>query len=418
MSDTITKTTATPAVDPRLFRDVLGHYPTGVVAVTGVSPAGAPLAMVVGTFSSVSLDPPLVTFMPTKESATYAALRESPSFCINVFAHDQTNETRTLAQRDPNKFDNVAWTKSDKGIPQIDNAVAYIHCTRVQEVEAGDHSIVLCEVSDVEVARPVNPLVFFQGGYGAFTPRGGTAYVDAGLIAAVRAAEVAHPQLDRLAERFDCEAVALAKIGDRDQTIGAAARSESVQIPSRLGTRLPLIPPLDESAVAWSENYATNWLGRIFPQSPELIATYRSRLDTVRDQGFALQVVPEDGENTRQQLEDALHEYSLGQLTPARERAVSGAISASAILYGTTLPDDENPVQITSISVPVFDPTADTPSNSGLVLRLRSLPQFSTAAQIREWVAALQEAATEVTAALADANQRDWERYVESGLRD
>jgi flavin reductase (DIM6/NTAB) family NADH-FMN oxidoreductase RutF/DNA-binding IclR family transcriptional regulator len=418
MSDTTTEPTVTPAVDSRLFRDVLGHYPTGVVAVTGVSATGEPLAMIVGTFSSVSLDPPLVSFMPTKGSATYTALRESPSFCINVFAHDQSDETRTLAQRDPNKLDKVEWSTSANGIPQIKNAVAYIHCARTQEIEAGDHSIVLCEVSDVEVSRPVNPLVFFQGGYGAFTHRGGTAYVDSGLIAAVRAAEVAHPQLSRLAERFDCEAVALAKIGDRDQTIGAAARGESVQRPSRLGTRLPLIPPLEESAIAWNENYAESWLGRIFPQTPELIEKYRSRLDTVREQGFALQIVPENGENIREELEDALHEYSLGQLTPARERAVSGAIAASAILYGTALPDDNKSVRLTSISAPVFDPTTTTPSNSGLVLRLRSLPQTSTPAQIREWAASLQEAAAQVTEALGNSNSRDWERYVESGLRD
>ena len=418
MTDTTTEPTLAPAVDSRLFRDVLGHYPTGVVAVTGVSPQGTPLAMVAGTFSSVSLDPALVMFMPTRGSGTYAALRESPKFCINVFAHDQTAETRTLSQRDPDKFDKVTWAMSDRGLPQIENAVAFIHCTRVREIEAGDHFIVLCEVEDVEVTRPVNPLVFFQGGYGGFAPRGGTAYVDAGLIAAVRAAEVAHPQLSRLAERFDCEAVALAQISDRDQTIAAAARGASVQSPSRLGTRIPLIPPLGEAAVAWNDVYTDKWLARIFPPDAVVIEKYRARLDSVRAQGYALQVVPEGGEEVRVKLAEALHEYSLGHLTPARDRAVSGAIATSSDLFDTTSPSENADVRVSSISVPVFDPTLDTPTNSGLVLHLQSLPQFSTNRQVREFATALQDAAAEVTAALGGPNRRDWERYAESGLRD
>ena len=418
MSDTTTEPALTQAVDSRLFRDVLGHYPTGVVAVTGMSPQGSPLAMVVGTFSSVSLDPPLVMFMPATGSATYAALRESPVFCINVFAHDQTDETRTLAQRDPNKFDKVSWVMSDKGVPQIENAVAFIHCTRVKEIESGDHNIVLCEVVDVEVARPVNPLVFFQGGYGGFAPRGGTAYVDAGLIAAVRAAEVAHPQLARLAERFDCEALALVKIGDHDQTIGAAARGDSVQTPSRLGTRIPLIPPLNEASVAWNSDYADKWVARRFPQDPEAIEQYRARLEATRAQGYALQTLPEGSEDVLAELNEALHEYSLGQLTPARDRAVSGAISASTDLFSMTSTADGINAHVTSISVPVFTPNTDAPTNSGLVLRLRSLPQSSTEAQVREWVEALQTAAAEVAASFDGSAQRDWERYVESGLRN
>lgn len=415
MSDTTTEPKLAPAVDSRLFRDVLGHYPTGVVAVTGVSPQGAPLAMVAGTFSSVSLDPALVMFMPAKGSVTYEALRESPMFCINVFAHDQSAETRTLSQRDPGKFDKVAWTMSGQGVPQIENAVAFIHCSRVQEIDAGDHFIVLCEVNEVEVARPENPLVFFQGGYGGFAPRGGTAYVDAGLIAAVRAAEVAHPQLSSLAERFDCEALALAQISDRDQTIGAAARGASVQSPSRLGTRIPIIPPLGEAAVAWNTGYTDKWLARIFPPDPAVIDEYRVRLEAVRAQGYALQTIPEGSEDTHTVLADALHEYSLGQLTPARDRAVSGLIASSSELFGAPAPDGRT--RVSSISVPVFDPTLDAPTNSGLVLHLRSMPRFSTQAQVREMAEALQDAAAAVTTALAGSHQRDWERYVESGLR-
>ena len=416
MSDASTETA--PAIDLRKFRDVLGHYPTGVVVVTGTAPDGSPVGMVVGTFSSVSLEPPLVSFMPTAGSATYAALRESPSYCVNVLAHDQRSETRILSQRDPEKFDKVSWTMSPYGVPQLDGAVAYIHCTASQEVEAGDHLIVLCDVQDVEVARPVTPLLCFQGGYGGFSPTGVAAYVDAALVAAVRVADVTHPQLKSLAERFDCEAVALVQVNDHDQTIGAAARSASVATPSRLGTRIPLIPPLGEAAVAWNEDDTRKWLGRIHPQDPAVVEEYRSRLDAVHSQGYALQVLPTDDDGARERLSEALHEYSLGELTPASDRAVRAAIAASSDLFPSVSGLAGGAERVDSISVPVFDPTSASPAGSGLVLRVRALPEAVSTDQVGEIVSALHEAADEVTAALAGPHRRDYERYVESGLRE
>ena len=156
-------------MDPARYREVMGHYPTGVVVVTGLLD-DAPAGMVVGTFASVSMDPPLVSFMPMKTSRTYARLLEAPSLCLNVLAHDQGDVGRTLAGGSPDKFDQVAWTVSPRGAPVLGDAVAHIHAHVVRQVEAGDHWITLCAVDDMEVVRPVTPLLFFQGGYGASRP--------------------------------------------------------------------------------------------------------------------------------------------------------------------------------------------------------------------------------------------------------
>ena len=80
---------ATRSIDPLRYREVMGHYPTGVTVVTGFAEGGEPVGMVVGTFTSVSLDPPLVAFLPTVASQTFARLRTAEAFCINVLAHDQ-----------------------------------------------------------------------------------------------------------------------------------------------------------------------------------------------------------------------------------------------------------------------------------------------------------------------------------------
>ncbi|HWU06503.1 MAG TPA: flavin reductase family protein [Streptomyces sp.] len=159
------------AVAPAEYRRVMGHHPTGVSVVTGMRD-GAPVGMVVGTFSAVSMDPPLVSFMPTVASGTYTLLREAGSFCINVLAADQMELCRTMAVPRPDKFDGVPWTVSPFGAPRLAGAVAYVDCAPEQEVPAGDHWITLCRVQAMEIGREASPLVFFQGGYGEFARAG------------------------------------------------------------------------------------------------------------------------------------------------------------------------------------------------------------------------------------------------------
>ncbi|MFT4082961.1 MAG: flavin reductase family protein [Nocardioides sp.] len=157
------------SIDPTLYRTVMGHHPTGVVVVTALV-EDAPVGMVVGTFSAVSLDPPLVSFLPQRSSRTYARLRDAETFCVNVVAADQLELCRTLAGRAPDRFDRIAWTTSPYGAPALDGVVARVHCHLAHRIEAGDHDIVMCAVDGMEVVRSVAPLIFFSGQYGRFSP--------------------------------------------------------------------------------------------------------------------------------------------------------------------------------------------------------------------------------------------------------
>jgi len=407
--------TVTKALDPRAFRDVMGHYPTGVVVVTATVDE-APVGMVVGTFSSVSLDPPLVSFMPMTTSASYATLRRAESVCISVFAHDQIKACRTLASKDPDKFDRVEWEMSAAGAPQIAGAVAHIHGRIAQEIEAGDHFITLVAVDDLDVARPVTPLLFFQGGYGGFSTTGLAAHVDETLISAVRVAEAARPQLDRLSRRFGCTAAALVQISALDQTIGATSYGADTGVDERIGVRIPLIPPLGEGAVAWSEDQVDQWVARIFPPDPDVVAGYRANAAAVRAQGYAVSR-PGGDPAAYAALSEALGEYALSELTPARDRAVRGAIAAAGACFGGSVDASETAVDLASVVVPVFDPAAEEPRNSGLVLRLGNLPQGVSGTAALEWVGALQEAAAEVRETLRTTARRDYARYTASDLR-
>ena len=153
-------------IDPAAFRRILGHYPTGVCAITSLDAAGAPVAMIVGSFTSVSLDPPLVAFFPDKGSTTWPKIEAHGRFCVNVLADDQEDLCRTLASKNPAKFDGVKHHLSSDGAPILDDALVWIDCSLYAVHEAGDHYIAIGRVDEFDLHRAGAPLLFHKGGYG------------------------------------------------------------------------------------------------------------------------------------------------------------------------------------------------------------------------------------------------------------
>ncbi|MCD4526612.1 flavin reductase [Nocardioides sp. cx-173] len=388
---------ATPTIDAATFREVMGHYPTGVAVVTGFD-GDEPVGMVVGTFSAVSLDPPLVTFMPTRGSGTYARLRNAPSYCINVLAHDQLELCRTMAAPRPDKFDGVAWETSPYGAPMLSDAVAHVHCVDDTVVEAGDHDIVLCRVLDMAVSRPATPLLFFQGGYGGFNPRGMAAQGDAELISAIRLAESARRPVERLAERLGCEAACLVQISPDELTTAISSYAGDASMSEHLGRRLPLMPPIGEAWVAGApDEVVERWLSRALPQEPEVVERYRQRLETVRTRGAALSIIGSSGHEQYEALSEALIEYASGQATPARERALRAQISQFSSFYETLDIVDDEVYDLGSIVVPVRDPSGAIV----MTLRVRQLPRGVTGRTVNEWIDLVKDAAAGVERDLA-----------------
>lgn len=160
---------AAPGVDSANFRRVLGHYPTGVCVVTAVDDQGVPVGMVVGSFTSVSLNPPLVAFFPDKRSTSWPRIAAAGKFCVNVLGSDQEALCRQFASSGADKFAGVSHRTSANGSPILDGVVAWIDCSLHAVHEAGDHHIVLGEVLELETESANRPLLFFQGGYGEFS---------------------------------------------------------------------------------------------------------------------------------------------------------------------------------------------------------------------------------------------------------
>ncbi len=157
-----------PTFDTAKFRQVLGHFPTGVVVVTAHGDDG-PVGMAIGSFASLSLDPPQVLFCPARTSSSWPKIRAVGKFCVNVLAEDQEDVSRVFASKATDKFAEIGWRRSGNGSPLIEGVLAYIDCEIADVLDGGDHEIVVGRVQDLEVRHEGGPLVFFRGGYGRVT---------------------------------------------------------------------------------------------------------------------------------------------------------------------------------------------------------------------------------------------------------
>lgn len=154
---------------PRL-REVLGHWPTGVAVVTALSESGEPSGMVVGSFSSVSLDPPLVSFFATRNSSSFAAIRSAGVFCANVLSADQEDLCRQFSRPGPDKFAGVPWHQAPTGSPILHGGLAWVDCTVESVAEAGDHFAMFGRVVHLSHVRYDSPLIFHRGAFGRLLP--------------------------------------------------------------------------------------------------------------------------------------------------------------------------------------------------------------------------------------------------------
>ncbi len=156
--------------DSARFRQVLGHFPTGVTIITGMS-GGHPYGMTIGSFTSVSLEPPLVGFLPMADSISWQAIADSGRFCVNVLGADQGDLCWSFARTaEDQRFEDVPWEPSPNGSPILGGVIAWIDCTTEAVMEMGDHLFVLGRVTDLHVwdgTEPA-PLLFFRGKLGGF----------------------------------------------------------------------------------------------------------------------------------------------------------------------------------------------------------------------------------------------------------
>jgi flavin reductase (DIM6/NTAB) family NADH-FMN oxidoreductase RutF len=153
-------------IDPRAFRDTLGHYASGVTVVAGLDD-GAPVGFTCQSFYSVSTQPPLVSISVMNTSTSYPRIRPSGRFAVNILAHDQHEISSRFARSGTDKWAGLERGETAAGSPLIAGALMWLDCSIYAEYEAGDHTIVL---GRVEQMSPIDqetgePLIFFKGRY-------------------------------------------------------------------------------------------------------------------------------------------------------------------------------------------------------------------------------------------------------------
>ena len=152
------------AIDPQFFRSVMGQVPTCVTVVTAMVDE-RPHAMVIGSFVSVSLDPPLAGFFCTTASETWHALRSADALGVNVLGEHQIDISNACMRPPEERLVGLDWVMVD-GAPRIAGTTAWMTLTLHQVIDAGDHEFALCDVVTMDAPEePLAPLVFYGGAY-------------------------------------------------------------------------------------------------------------------------------------------------------------------------------------------------------------------------------------------------------------
>jgi flavin reductase (DIM6/NTAB) family NADH-FMN oxidoreductase RutF len=152
------------SISEKEFRSALGHFASGVTVVTTIDRQFHFHGITVSAFCSVSLDPPLILVCIDKTTGSHPAFEIDGSFVVNVLREDQAHLSDHFASAIADKFDGIEYTRTEAGIPVLENALVNLECRLIYAHEGGDHTIFVGKIEKSKV-RPGNPLIYFHGNY-------------------------------------------------------------------------------------------------------------------------------------------------------------------------------------------------------------------------------------------------------------
>lgn len=155
--------------DTREFRNAMGNFATGVTIITAKGPDGSLVGVTANSFTSVSLDPPLVLWNLDKSSPSVGILEASSHFCVHILSDRQSEMCMTFAKSGADKFSTVEHSEGLGGAPLFEDCLARFECKNVVHHDGGDHIIIVGEVERFETNEG-DPLLFFRGQLGDLAP--------------------------------------------------------------------------------------------------------------------------------------------------------------------------------------------------------------------------------------------------------
>lgn len=153
------------AVDQQEFRQVMGHFATGVTVITTHDGKGNLFGLTANAVSSVSLDPPLILCCIGRSSESHPAFAASGVFSVHILSHAQEALSRRFAKSGEDKFVGVAFGMGASGCPILEGSLAHLECEIRHRFEAGDHTIFVGEPIGISMDQETDPLLYFRGGY-------------------------------------------------------------------------------------------------------------------------------------------------------------------------------------------------------------------------------------------------------------
>lgn len=351
-------------IDSRELRNVLGSFVTGVTIITTRDRDGRTYGLTANSFSSVSLEPPLVLWSQALISPSYPVFRDADRFAVSILSEHQTDLSSRFAKSSEDKFAGVETIEGIGGIPLIKGASAYLECRKVSSYPGGDHAVFLGQVERMERSRR-SPLVFGGGKYMVAYPHDlGAFSIDLGIssVAHLHAVRIGTAAVARLAAELGTT-TCLGVWGSHGPTI---VRWEESSRPVAASLRTGVVLPILRSA-------AGQVFGAFLPReltAPFIEAELREAAPPIAPQSYAspadaeaaldfgdyipealgLGLIPVDLRKAAQQQRRALsitRPQAEARLAEVRERKLARNIDLE--------PDAENEDKVVAISAPVFD---------------------------------------------------------------
>ncbi len=151
--------------DTRALRDAFGCFATGITIVTSFDADRDPIGFTANSFTSVSLDPPLLLVCPGKFTASLPCIRTAGVFGVNVLASDQRDVSERFARPGADRFADANWVKAESGVLLLEGACANFACSTMMEVDAGDHMVLIGRIDSFRSAEERDPLLYLRGRY-------------------------------------------------------------------------------------------------------------------------------------------------------------------------------------------------------------------------------------------------------------
>lgn len=158
---------------PQRLRRILGHFATGLTVITSATDTG-PAGFTCQSFASLSLDPALVSFSPSRVSTTWPLLRDTGHFTVNILPAEHQDLAAQFARSGVDKFAGVSHSRSPLGNPILDQSLAWVDCELYAEHDGGDHTIVVAAIRALSARADAEPLLFYRGDYFQCNPRQGS----------------------------------------------------------------------------------------------------------------------------------------------------------------------------------------------------------------------------------------------------